>query len=138
MNVTPEHEDGAVPIGNEEYLDAYMNDPSVQPRVSAVSLAESVLTKDGVWVKDIEPGMRLMVATAHNHYFIERKEDGSLQIWGNEKYCPKPVQCTIVGSTWGGSMIKLGFIGRGMCLEFNISDHPKEITTSPIREIMKL
>ena len=41
---------------------------------------------------------------------------------------------TINGSTWGGSMIKSGFIGRGMHMEFA---HPlfEPITTSVIREV---
>jgi hypothetical protein len=40
----------------------------------------------------------------------------------------------ISGSTWGGSMIKMKFIGRGMRLEFN---HPsyRTITTTKILEI---
>jgi hypothetical protein len=43
----------------------------------------------------------------------------------------------LAGSTWGGSMLKQSFIGRGMHLEFL---HPvfQRILTSPIVEIREL
>jgi len=125
MNVTPEHE--------EEFAAGH---PALSAGINRC-LAEAA-KEDGVYLKDITPGMRLLVATMNTHYFIERKEDGSLEIWGNQKYCPAPVKCEISGSTWGGSLLKSGFIGRNMCLEFSTVDHPKTITTSFIQEIIEL
>jgi hypothetical protein len=43
----------------------------------------------------------------------------------------------VEGSNWGGSMLKVSFIGRGMCLEFR-HPHYQTITTSPIVEIRQL
>ena len=50
------------------------------------------------------------------------------------EYCPDPVLVTIDGSNWGGSMLKMSFIGRGMRLEFR---HPqfRTIMTSRIVNI---
>jgi hypothetical protein len=45
------------------------------------------------------------------------------------------VQVAISGSTWGGSMLKLQFVGRGMHLEFRHPEYPTPIVTSPIQEI---
>ena len=44
---------------------------------------------------------------------------------------------SIHGSSWGGSMLKMGYIGRSMHLEFR---HPvfRIVTTSPILEIQML
>jgi len=42
---------------------------------------------------------------------------------------------TIAGSTWGGSMLKMRFIGRGMHLEFHHPAYSAPIITSPIQEI---
>ena len=55
-------------------------------------------------------------------------------IWGHPQYCPEPVAVRIEGSTWGGAMLKLRFVGRGMRLEFQ---HPTyhRIVTSRIVEI---
>jgi hypothetical protein len=41
----------------------------------------------------------------------------------------------IAGSTWGGSMIKLAFIGHGMQLEFQHPEYRTPIVTSRIKEI---
>jgi hypothetical protein len=45
------------------------------------------------------------------------------------------VQVAIAGSTWGGSMLKLQYVGRGMHLEFRHPRYPTPIITSPIQEI---
>jgi len=53
----------------------------------------------------------------------------------NPEFCPHPVQVAIAGSTWGGSMLKLQYVGRGMHLEFRHPKYPTPIITSPIQEI---
>ena len=90
----------------------------------------------GVKVDDIPVGHFIEVETQNTIYKIERREDGTY-ISGHPKFCPEPIKVNIHGSTWGGSMIKKGFIGRGMSLEFNIPDRPdlKTIKTSQIVEI---
>ena len=54
-------------------------------------------------------------------------------ISGPPKYCPAATLGRSEGTTWGGSMLKIRFIGRGMRLEFR---HPdvRTITTSRIVE----
>ena len=44
----------------------------------------------------------------------------------------------IHGSTWGGSMLKTGFLGRGMRLEFQHPDYEKPILTSRIVELRQV
>ena len=58
-------------------------------------------------------------------------------ISGHPQYCPEPVQVTIAGSTWGGSMLKVRFIGRGMHLEFHHPAYSAPIITSAIQEIFE-
>jgi hypothetical protein len=59
---------------------------------------------------------------------------GQALICGHPQYCPDLVPVRIEGSTWGGSMLKMRFIGRGMHLEFW---HPtyRTIRTSRIVDI---
>jgi hypothetical protein len=45
------------------------------------------------------------------------------------------VPVAIAGSTWGGTMLKVRFLGRGMRLEFHHPAYRTPIITSPIREI---
>jgi hypothetical protein len=88
----------------------------------------------GVHLRDIEPGTVLEVKTENRAYTIQYEGSGQAWISGHPVFCPEPVLVTIHGSTWGGSMIKMGYIGRGMRLEFG---HPTylPITTSVIREV---
>jgi hypothetical protein len=76
----------------------------------------------------------LEVETQNHEYTIVTGRRGSELIWGHPQYCPDPVAVRIVGSTWGGSMLKARFLGRGMHLEFC---HPsyRTIITSPIVDI---
>jgi hypothetical protein len=45
------------------------------------------------------------------------------------------VRVAIAGSTWGGSMLKLRFVGRGMHLEFSHPAYRTPIVTSPIQDV---
>src|SRR3984957_7831117 len=54
---------------------------------------------------------------------------------GHPEFCPSPVHVAIPGSPWGGSMLKLQYVGRGMHLEFHHPQYSTPIITSPIQEI---
>jgi hypothetical protein len=81
----------------------------------------------GVHLRDVLPGTVLEVTTQNRAYTILYKGWGQALISGHPVFCPEPIPVTIHGSTWGGSMIKTRYIGRGMRLEFG---HP---TYQPIR-----
>ena len=88
----------------------------------------------GVHLDVLSEGEVLKVETQHHGYTIVLRGRGRDLISGHPKYCPDPVPVRIEGSTWGGSMLKVRFIGRGMCLEFR---HPvfRTILTSRIVDI---
>jgi hypothetical protein len=88
----------------------------------------------GVYLDDLSEGTVLEVQTQNHEYTVVTGCDGLELISGHPQYCPDPVGVRIAGSTWGGSILKARFMGRGMCLEFQ---HPsyRTITTSPIVEI---
>ena len=91
----------------------------------------------GVCLDDLCEGVQLEVETQNRWYTIEVRGHGDELIWGHPHYCPEPVPVRITGSTWGGSMLKVRFIGRGMHLEFR---HPvfRTIITSKILDIRTL
>jgi hypothetical protein len=89
----------------------------------------------GVFLEALAPDTVLQIRTQHHHYTAQFLGEGTAMISGHPQYCPQPVQVTIAGSTWGGSMLKLRFIGRGMHLEFHHPDYSRPIITSPIQEI---
>jgi len=88
----------------------------------------------GVYLDELCEGAVLEVETQHHGYTIVIGGRGRDLISGHPKYCPDPIPVRIEGSTWGGSMLKARFIGRGMRLEFA---HPvfRTILTSRIVDI---
>src|SRR6266581_6453605 len=88
----------------------------------------------GVYLDQLSDGAILEVETQHHWYTILNRARGQALISGHPKFCPEPVPVRIEGSTWGGSMLKLRYIGRGMHVEFC---HPTyhTITTSRVVDI---
>jgi hypothetical protein len=89
----------------------------------------------GVFLEGLPPDTVLQIQTQHHSYTALLLGEGVALISGHPEYCPKPVQVTIAGSTWGGSMLKVRFIGRGMHLEFHHPAYSAPIVTSRIQEI---
>jgi hypothetical protein len=88
----------------------------------------------GVHLDRLLEGTTLRVETQHRWYTIVHLGRGNALISGHPRFCPRPVLVRIVGSTWGGTMLKSRYIGRGMHLEFCHPTH-QTITTSRIVEI---
>ena len=91
----------------------------------------------GVWLNNLPTGAVLEMETKNRLYRLENRGDGRMLISGHPQHCPEPLLVKVNGSTWGKSMLKLRFIGRGMHLEYR---HPTRglIRTSRIREIREL
>ncbi len=91
----------------------------------------------GVFLRHLPAGSLLEVETQNRRYVLENQGDGKALIAGHPEFCPQPVLVEVHGSTWGGSMLKMGFLGRGMRLEFR---HPAHgiIHTSLIQEIREI
>ncbi len=89
----------------------------------------------GVFLQDLPPATVLDIQTEHHLYTAVVLAESSVLISGHPEYCPEPVPVAVAGSTWGGSMLKRGFVGRGMHLEFSHPNYQAPITTSRIQEI---
>ena len=92
----------------------------------------------GVYLEDLSPSTVLQIQTMHNCYTAVLLGRGQALISGHPEYCPHPVLVAIAGSTWGGSMLKLHFIGRGMHLEFRHPEYQTPIVTSTIQAIREM
>jgi hypothetical protein len=91
----------------------------------------------GLCLDNLKVGDLLELETKTRTYFIENRGNGQILISGHPKYCPQPTPVELYGSTWGGIILKPGFIGRHMSLAFR---HPQHgvIRTSRIQEIRRL
>lgn len=85
---------------------------------------------EGVQLGELGEGSRVRVRTANRSYELEFR-GGQVWISGHPEYCPHPVPVKVRGSGWGGSMLRMAFLGPGLRMEF---EHPvfATITTSPI------
>jgi hypothetical protein len=98
------------------------------------NIAESEI-EGGVLLAALQPSTVLQIQTQNHIYTAVLLGGSEALISGHPKYCPQPVHVAISGSTWGGSMLKQRYIGRGMHLEFSHPDYRTPIVTSKIEEI---
>lgn len=89
----------------------------------------------GVFLKNLETGDVVTVETRNSTYVAEIVDGRKVNISGG--FLKETVEAIIQGSTWGGSMMKLGFVGKGMHMEFDYAfeDRFKTATTSSIENI---
>lgn len=96
------------------------------------SIVESELA-GGAWLEKMAVGKTLRIQTRNTLYLLTKTADGYL-LSGSAKYCPTPTKAYPHGSTWGGSMLKIMFVGIGMHLEIGI-EGKGTITTSEIQTV---
>lgn len=85
---------------------------------------------EGIEIDKIKLGEQVVVETKNSTYTFERIEgDRKVKIQGG-KHFPEEREATLVGSTFGGSLMKLGWIGYKMHMEIAFED--KVVTTSPV------
>lgn len=92
----------------------------------------------GVHLNDLPVESVLEIETQNHLYTLVNLGGGGALLCGHPQYCPEPVPVRVHGSSWGGSMLKTGFVGRGMHLEFRHPNFPEPIVTSRIVEIRQV
>lgn len=112
----------------------YQDHPNLSPEINA-AMREMELN-GGIWYDKLPAGSVVQVQTKNTLYVIEKRSDTQSFITGHPKYCPIPTECRINGSTFGGSMLRIGWLGVGMHLEFCLGDGV--ITTSQIQDVRVL
>src|SRR5215468_6255566 len=118
-----------------EYHPLFRPHPNLAARVNGNIVQSEV--EGGVYLKNLAPGTILRVLTQNHSYTILYQGWDQAMISGHPVFCPEPVPVTIHGSTWGGSMLKARFIGRGMRLEFGHPDF-EPIRTSVILDVREV
>ena len=89
----------------------------------------------GVFLNDLPPWTVLEIQTQNHCYLVVLLGENEAMISGHPLYCPEPTRVAIAGSTWGGSMLKRRYVGRGMHLEFRHPEYQTPIVTSRVQEI---
>ncbi len=74
---------------------------------------------DGLDVRELPEGTTVDVRTRHSRYrlVVVQPETGRVLIKGGARFL-EPTEARLVGATGGGSMLKPGWIGVGLRIEF--------------------
>jgi hypothetical protein len=99
-----------------------------------IDLEESQALEYGIDVYKLTPKTMIIVATRNSIYKILKgnRDRCNVKIQGG-KYLPTPIEANFSGATFGGSIIKPGWIGCGMHLEFYVPSTKKTYISSSIR-----
>ena len=111
----------------------FMPHPNLSDEVNGNIVRSEI--EGGVSLGDLPPSTVLEIQTQHHRYTAVFLGESQALISGHPDFCPEPVLVAIAGSTWGGSMLKLRYIGRGMHLEFCHPEYRTPIITSRIQEV---
>jgi hypothetical protein len=103
-----------IPNDVEALLDAHKNDP-------------------GVDVHKLKPGTKIKVHTINSLYEFEVTDKPGYLLGQGGEYIKTQQKVYLNGSTYSGSMIKIGWIGQDMNMELFLG-HKRKLTTSNARE----
>lgn len=98
---------------------------------------EQIEDQDGVNITKLKPGTKLEVQTQSGSvYKITVLNPGKrrVEIQGGRHF-EQPEEVFLMGSTWGGSMIKLGWIGHNMCMEAYRQQHFGPLVTTGVKAL---
>lgn len=89
---------------------------------------------DGIPLRDLAQFDTVCASTQNNNYyiFLLEPETGRALVQGGD-YFAEPSEATISGSTFGGCMLKMGWLGVGLRIEFCAGG--RRIVTSPVRSL---
>jgi hypothetical protein len=107
--------------------------PNLDDEVNRNIVASEI--EGGAFLDDLPARTTLHIQTQHRRYTVVHCGQGEAWISGHPTFCPEPLLVRIEGSSWGGSMLKIRFVGRGMHLEFRHPAYRTPIVTSRIVEI---
>jgi hypothetical protein len=90
--------------------------------------------EDGVELESVEPGVVVIVRTARSEYrlLVVNKTRRIVLVEGGTRF-PEAAIAVLQGSTAGGNLLKVGWIGVGLRMELGVGT--RRIITSPVRSV---
>ena len=87
---------------------------------------------EGVELRQLEPMTTLLVWTWNSRYRLIVANGSDVLVQGGS-FFPEPMPAHVDGASAGGSLLKMGWIGVGLLIEFRVKG--KRIVTSPVTAI---
>lgn len=110
------------------------NGTLVPQRATLDGFAKEVARMEGVDIRTVEPLVPLFVRTENSVYRILLLEPGQSKIMvQGGRFFPHPTEGRLAGASFGGSFLKMQWVGVGLCME--IYSGGQRIVTSRVRTI---
>ena len=108
----------------------------VPRRCTLSGFAEEVALTKGINVREAEPLVPIVVTTQNSVYRIVplRWGDSDVLVQGGQ-FFPEPTEACLAGSTFGGSFLKVSWIGIGMHMEINTGNGGGPIITTRVANV---
>jgi hypothetical protein len=89
---------------------------------------------EGVTLTELEACDMIRARTRNSDYeiFLLDPKSGRALVWGG-KFFAEPVEATVSGSTFGGCMLKAGWLGVGLRMEIYVNG--QRTVTSPVQSL---
>ncbi|HKX29580.1 MAG TPA: hypothetical protein VJ302_17960, partial [Blastocatellia bacterium] len=89
---------------------------------------------DGVALQTIGMNETIHVQTRNSDYqiFMLDPESGRALVQGGSHFA-EPLEAIVNGSTFGGCILKMGWLGIGLCMELYVNS--RRLVTTPIRSL---
>ena len=104
------------------------------PRYCSLDGFAELSACEGIALRLLSSFDTIRARTLNSEYFIFllEPETGKALVQGG-RYFAEPVEATVSGSTFGGCMLKMGWIGVGLRIELCFNG--QRIVTSPVRSL---
>jgi len=110
------------------------DDPTLFPRAATLDgFVNDLADAPGIYLREVEPLTTIVVRTHNSCYRILIEHDTTAIVRGGA-FFPEPTPARIDGSGFGGTLLKVGWIGVGLRME--IFTNGRRIITSPVRDVM--
>ena len=115
----------------------HLDEPVTAVRSTLQQFAVAAASSDGVLLGGLDAIDQIEVRTRNTVYHITvlAGPDARVLIQGG-RYFPVQSEVRVNGSTLGGSLLKVGWIGCGFCME--LVHEGQRITTTRVREIRRV
>lgn len=103
-------------------------------RCTLEGFAEEVSKVDGLAIAELESISTVLIRTQNSLYrvIVLQPPDANIIVQGGQ-FFPEPTDGRLIGSSFGGSFLKMGWIGIGFRME--IYQGLRRIVTSPVHSI---
>lgn len=112
----------------------FVRDRTVPTQAATLDAFAVATSGPGIALRQLEPLTELLVQTRNTHYRIVVSRDADIVIQGGS-FFPDPTRAHVEGSSLGGNLLKVGWIGVGLRMEI-VADGRRIVTTA-VRSIVR-